>query len=117
MSYFKWGKNEEDQMINEIDSNYGVDLDKIHYDEHLNKTTNEEQYKYGDYEILRKPTVGVSGSGIIISSDNQDGIPNIDDYIVQPDGTKTSPDMVGVRYLKEFLSDDQTGNNTDGNKI
>jgi hypothetical protein len=53
---------------------------------------------YYDYDLLSRPNVGVSGSGIIISPPDG-GLPSIDDYITNPDGSK---------QLKQFISDDQS---------
>jgi len=54
---------------------------------------------YYDYDLLSRPKVGVSGSGIIISPPDG-GFPSVDDYITNPDGSK---------QLKQFISDDQSG--------
>lgn len=50
-----------------------------------------------DYDLLSRPKVGVSGSGIIIPPELDDGFPSVDDYIVNPDGSKT---------LKKFIQGD-----------
>lgn len=47
-----------------------------------------------DYDLRSRPAVGVSGSGIIIPPELDDGFPSVDDYIVNPDGSKT---------LKKFI--------------
>tara|TARA_B000000532_G_C18876593_1_gene410946 strand:- start:1037 stop:1807 length:771 start_codon:yes stop_codon:yes gene_type:complete len=47
-----------------------------------------------DYDLRSRPGVGVSGSGIIIPPELDDGFPSVDDYIVNPDGSKT---------LKKFI--------------
>ena len=56
-----------------------------------------------DYDLMSRPGVGVSGSGIIIPPEIDEGFPSVDDYeeIINPDGTKTT------RYKSDFLSDDQ----------
>jgi hypothetical protein len=53
---------------------------------------------YYDYDLLTRPNVGVSGSGIIISPPDG-GFPSVDDYVVNPDGSK---------QLKQFINDDQS---------
>ncbi len=52
-----------------------------------------------DYDLMSRPGVGVSGSGIIIPPEMDGGFPNIDDYISNPDGSKT---------LKSSLAEDQS---------
>ena len=42
-----------------------------------------------DYDLMSRPGVGVSGSGIIIPPELDEGFPSVDDYISNPDGTKT----------------------------
>jgi hypothetical protein len=51
---------------------------------------------YYDYDLLTRPSV--SGSGIIIPPAD-DGFPSVDDYVVNPDGSK---------QLKQFINDDQS---------
>mgnify|MGYP001170509890 CR=1 FL=1 len=51
-----------------------------------------------DYDLMSRPGVGVSGSGIIIPPEMDGGFPSVDDYISNPDGSKT---------LKSMLSEDQ----------
>jgi len=51
---------------------------------------------YYDYDLLTRPSV--SGSGIIVPP-SDDGFPSIDDYIVNPDGSK---------QLKQFLVKNQS---------
>jgi len=70
----------------------GLDLDSVYYDINMDVVDNENDAIYGDLEVLNRPFV--SGSGVIIKPDNG-GIPDIDDYIINPDGSKT---------LKSFLS-------------
>jgi hypothetical protein len=53
---------------------------------------------YYDYDLLTRPNVGVSGSGIIIPPPDG-GFPSVDDYVVNPDGSK---------QLKQFINDDQS---------
>ena len=60
---------------------------------------------YYDYDLLSRPNVGVSGSGIIISPPDG-GFPSVDDYnveIINPDGSKET-----IKQLKQFISDDQS---------
>jgi hypothetical protein len=56
-----------------------------------------------DYDLLSRPGVGVSGSGIIIPPEIDGGFPSVDDYkeIINPDGTKT-------RYKSDFLAENQS---------
>ena len=56
-----------------------------------------------DYDLLSRPKVGVSGSGIIIPPELDDGFPSVDDYIVNPDGSKT---------LKKFIQGDSVSLDT-----
>ena len=61
---------------------------------------------YYDYDLLTRPSV--SGSGIIIPPAD-DGFPSVDDYVVNPDGSKARAGMEDVSYRKDFLSGDQSG--------
>ena len=56
-----------------------------------------------DYDLLSRPKVGVSGSGIIIPPELDDGFPSVDDYIVNPDGSK---------ILKKFIQGDSVSLDT-----
>jgi hypothetical protein len=59
----------------------------------------ETEYgKLYDYDLMSRPGVGVSGSGIIIPPEMDGGFPNLDDYVINPDGSKS---------LKSALSDNQ----------
>lgn len=59
-----------------------------------------------DYDLMSRPGVGVSGSGIIIPPEMDMGFPSVDDYkIMNPDGSQT-------RYKRDFLAENQS--NTDG---
>jgi hypothetical protein len=82
--------------INNYDPNYGLDVDDKKYDENyqLLSDNNSPNAVYGDYETLLSPTT--SGFNVLVDPSNR--VPNIDDYIVNPDGSKT---------LKSFLSDNQ----------
>ena len=68
----------------------------------------QSEYRDGkdlyDYDLISKPNVGVSGSGIIIPSEIDAGFPSVDDYIrnVNPDGSISL-------QLKKFINDDQSG--------
>jgi len=53
---------------------------------------------YYDYDLLSRPSVGGSGSGIIIPPAD-DGFPSLDDYIINPDGSK---------QLKKFIVNNQS---------
>ena len=75
MSFFEWNKP---------DDNYGIDIDQKKY--------NEGQKQYGDYEVLRRPTMGgPGGAGLIVPKDIDAGIPSPDDYVeyINPDGSKS----------------------------
>ena len=78
----------------------GLDIDNEIY------TFNGEQY--GDYEVLSRPQVGSSGSGVIIPPALDGGFPSVNDYIINPDGSKTRKGMEDVMYKKDFLLDDQS---------
>ena len=52
-----------------------------------------------DYDLMSRPGVGVSGSGIIIPPEIDAGFPSVDDYISNPDGSKT---------LKSALAENQS---------
>ena len=97
MSFFEWGK---------ADENYGIDIDQQKYDESYQPVAastlpDEGQKQYGDYEVLRRPTMGgPGGAGVIVPKDIDAGIPSIDDYIINPDGSK---------QLRSFIAEDQLG--------
>jgi len=66
---------------------------------------------YYDYDLLSRPNVGVSGSGIIIPPSDDAGFPSVDDYIINPDGSKTRETRVGMEnvwYREDSLSDNQS---------
>ena len=75
--------------------NVGIDIDG----EIVSSAPTPPGGDYYDYDLLSRPNVGVSGSGIIISPPDG-GFPSVDDYITNPDGSK---------QLKQFISDDQSG--------
>lgn len=55
-----------------------------------------------DYDLMSRPGVGVSGSGIIIPPEIDSGFPSVDDYkIMNPDGSQT-------RYKSDFLAENQS---------
>ena len=71
----------------------GLDLDSVYYDINMDIVDEDSGGAiYGDLEVVNRPFV--SGSGVIIKPDNG-GIPDMDDYIINPDGSKS---------LKSFLS-------------
>ena len=76
------------------DESVGLDID----DEIVVRNYGGTDENLYDYDLLSRPGVGVSGSGIIIPPEIDGGFPSVDDYISNPDGTKT---------LKSALSEDQ----------
>mgnify|MGYP001497177642 CR=1 FL=1 len=74
------------------DESVGLDIDG----QIIGSTPQGDLY---DYDLLSRPSVGVSGSGIIIPTEINSGFPSVDDYISNPDGSKT---------LKSMLSEDQS---------
>jgi len=70
----------------------GLDIDG----EIIGSTPHGDLY---DYDLMSRPGVGVSGSGIIIPPEIDAGFPSVDDYISNPDGTKT---------LKSALAENQS---------
>mgnify|MGYP001333492375 CR=1 FL=1 len=79
------------------DESVGLDIDG----EIVVQNYNSDGNLY-DYDLLSRPGVGVSGSGIIIPPEIDGGFPSVDDYkeIINPDGSKT-------RYKSNFLAEDQ----------
>jgi hypothetical protein len=77
------------------DESVGLDIDG----EIIGSTPEGDLY---DYDLMSRPGVGVSGSGIIIPPEMDGGFPSVDDYkeIMNPDGSKT-------RYKSDFLSEDK----------
>ena len=73
------------------DESVGLDIDG----EIVVQNYNSEGNLY-DYDLLSRPGVGVSGSGIIIPPEIDGGFPSVDDYISNPDGSKT----LKMLYLK-----------------
>jgi len=63
--------------------------------------------QYYDYDLLSRPNVGSSGSGVIIPPE-AGGFPSLDDYTINPDGSKTRVGMENVRYKTDFLEEDQS---------
>ena len=53
---------------------------------------------YYDYDLMSRPSV--SGSGVIIPGEVDTGFPSVDDYIINPDGS---------RQLKKFMNNDPNG--------
>ena len=76
------------------DESVGLDIDG----EIVVQNYNSDGNLY-DYDLLSRPGVGVSGSGIIIPPEIDGGFPSVDDYISNPDGTKT---------LKSALAENQS---------
>lgn len=81
----------------------GVDIDNVLYDVNRNQLpegtlSTDPSAVYGDYEARSRP--GVSGSGVIIPEIQDPGMPN---FLDRSDGSQTNE-----RYLKDFLSDDQS---------
>lgn len=69
------------------DESVGLDIDgKI-----IGSTPQGDLY---DYDLLSRPGVGASGSGIIIPPEMDAGFPSVDDYISNPDGSKTLKSML-----------------------
>ena len=92
MSYFKWTKEK-----NDIDNDYGVDLDLKQYDKDYQFVGQGKQAvdkaQYGDYELLKRPAIGGAvDSSLVLDRDLDKGIPNLDDYLV--DDTKRYKDRV-----------------------
>ena len=84
-----------DQSISEnfrYNPDIGLDIDG----EIIGSTPQGDLY---DYDLMSRPGVGVSGSGIIIPPEIDEGFPNVDDYqeMINPDGSKT-------KFKKDFLS-------------
>ena len=77
------------------DESVGLDIDG----QIIGSTPEGDLY---DYDLMSRPGVGVSGSGIIIPPEMDGGFPSVDDYkeIMNPDGSKT-------RYKSDFLSEDK----------
>ena len=94
MSFFEWNKPDE---------NYGVDIDLKEYDANYQPVTGTADATYGDYEVLRRPTMGgPGGAGVIVPRDIDAGIPSPDDYVeyINPDGSKG-------RQLKSLIAGDE----------
>ena len=100
MSFFEWGK---------ADENYGVDIDQQKYDENYQLVEPREtppppgQKQYGDYEVLRRPTMGgPGGADLIVPKDIDAGIPSPDDYVeyMNANGSKS-------KQLKSFIEGDK----------
>ena len=73
MSFFKWNKPDE---------NYGIDIDQKQYTADYQPVTGTAHAEYGDYEVLRRPTMsGPGGSDLIVPRDIDAGIPSPDDYV------------------------------------
>lgn len=69
------------------DPSIGIDIDgKI-----IGSTSQGDLY---DYDILTDPKVGVSGSGLIIPPELNQGFSSINDYTINPDGSKSLKSML-----------------------
>jgi hypothetical protein len=81
------------------DPGVGVDIDGVILSNNYGGINGRDLY---DYDLMSRPGVGVSGSGIIIPPEIDGGFPSVDDYkeIMNPDGSKT-------RYKSDFLSKNQ----------
>jgi len=90
--------NYADQSIPErlrYNPDRGLDIDG----EIIGSTPHGDLY---DYDLMSRPGVGVSGSGIIIPPEIDAGFPSVDDYkIMNPDGSQT-------RYKSDFLAENQS---------
>ena len=92
----------------EYDESVGLDIDG----DVVRDAPGTDQ-SYYDYDLLIK---GVSGSGVVIPSDLDDGFPKISDYTFQDTSSKMyqkalkrDPDgIAGVFQLKAFVEDDQS---------
>lgn len=74
----------------------GLDIDGEIITQNYGGINGQDLY---DYDLMSRPGVGVSGSGIIIPPEIDGGFPSVDDYISNPDGTKT---------LKSALAENQS---------
>ena len=93
--------NYADQIVPErvrYNPDTGLDIDG----EIIGSTPEGDLY---DYDLMSRPGVGVSGSGIIIPPELDAGFPSVDDYkeIINPDGSKTT-----TRYKSDFLAENQS---------
>lgn len=90
--------NYADQSVTErlrYNPDRGLDIDG----EIIGSTPEGDLY---DYDLMSRPGVGVSGSGIIIPPEIDSGFPSVDDYkIMNPDGSQT-------RYKSDFLAENQS---------
>lgn len=75
----------------------GLDIDGEIITQNYGGINGQDLY---DYDLMSRPGVGVSGSGIIIPPELNQGFPSINDYTtINPDGTKT---------LKSALAENQS---------
>ena len=69
-----------------------------------------------DYDLMSRPGVGVSGSGIIIPPELDVGFPSVDEYISNPDGSKTLKSMLSENQNAPFdMMVDRVNNGRMGN--
>ena len=96
----------------EYDESIGLDIDEaVVRDAPISDTGNPQSYY--DYDLLIR---GVSGSGVVIPSDLDDGFPKLSDYTFQDTSSKMyqkalkrDPDgIAGAFQLKAFVADDQS---------
>jgi hypothetical protein len=80
----------------------GLDIDGEIITQNYGGINGQDLY---DYDLMSRPGVGVSGSGIIIPPELDAGFPSVDDYkeIINPDGSKTT-----TRYKSDFLAENQS---------
>ena len=95
----------------EYDESVGLDIDREVVREAPPSDTGDPQ-SYYDYDLLIK---GVSGSGVVIPSDLDDGFPKLSDYTFQDTSSKMhqkalerSDGMAQAFQLKAFVEDDQS---------
>ena len=109
MSLYISGVNQPRQ--GEYDESVGLDIDDAIVRKAPPSDTGESQVYY-DYDLLVK---GVSGSGVVIPSDIDDGFPKRSDYTFRDTSSnmyqkalQRSDGMAGAFQLKAFVEDDQT---------
>jgi len=91
------------------DESVGLDIDG----EIIGSTPQGDLY---DYDLMSRPGVGVSGSGIIIPPELDVGFPSVDEYISNPDGSKTLKSMLSENQNAPFdMMVDRVNNGRMGN--
>ena len=93
------------------DTSIGLDIDDAVVSQAPLSDTGAEQ-SYFDYDLLIR---GVSGSGVVIPSNIDDGFPNRDNYVFQDTNSdmykkavQRNDGMAGAFQLKAFVADDQS---------